>query len=196
MICQPLVAQITGITTLNHTPFSCQIQNRIVWDDITLMTVQHRSQVCHLTTTPINHHYCSTIITLGPHMVIFRKRTIITGTGNSQNDYNSLTTFSQKLSFQNTVSQDEEFWTNMGKMTLWDMTRPTLLYTVYMGNFWVPEEMNNTCRRKTYMEWQINVPPYKFILHVTSLLTQKANTLSFTFPFSTRLSYLETLFTF
>jgi len=40
-----------------------------------------------------------------------------------------------------------------------------------------PEEMNNTCRRKTYMEWWIKVPPYKFILHVTSLFTQKSKSL-------------------
>lgn len=52
-----------------------------------------------------------------------------------------------------------------------------------MGNFLGLEEMNNNCKKKTHMEWRMKVSLHKFILHVTSLLTQKSKHLIFLLPF-------------
>lgn len=78
------------------------------------------------------------------------------------------------------------------KMTLWDIC-PTLLYNVNVGNFLVPEEINNTCRKKMCMEWQIK----GFIAHIYTAchlnVTQKSKHSFFLLPFLLRVVWFKNI---
>ena len=153
------MAQISGITTLNHAPFGCQTQKG------------HKLHLSIITAALPSLHLDHT-------WRYFIKRTVITGIGKSQNDYNTFTTFSQKWSFWNTVGQDQEFWTNMGKWhsEIWYVQH---YYTLSIGTGRNEQDLQG---KKKNVQGMVDVSLYQFILHVTLLLTQENKHFVFLLP--------------
>jgi len=155
------------------------------------MAEEHRSQVCHVTTTPINHCCCSTIITLGSHVAIFSKRTTITGIGK----FKMITILSLHfLKNDNSgilwirTKNSEQTWEN-------DSLRYGMPNTI---THWLRGELFGTRRneqysqgKKMYTEWRIKVSLHKIKLHVTSLLTQKRKHFIFLLPFLRRVVWFR-----